>query len=273
MPDFLTSSQTEAIHALIDKVSERQRQDFGNLSTDVKPDGTLITACDRWSDQAFVDGFSIITNGEGVLSEEGTKVVPSSSAYWVVDPLDGTTNFAAGIPYWAISLARFVDGRPMEAFLELPLLQERIVAIRGQGVWRNGKPMDMTSRSSANSSCVSLCSRSIRVLQQRPEHPFPGKIRLLGVASLNLVSVALGQTMAALEATPKIWDLAAAWLVLSEMSCSVHWLGADPSHLEPGQDLSNVDFPVLTAGSSQVLERLLPWGQVLQNDWRYKERS
>ena len=59
MPDFLTSSQTEAIHALIDKVSERQRQDFGNLSTDVKPDGTLITACDRWSDQAFVDGFSM----------------------------------------------------------------------------------------------------------------------------------------------------------------------------------------------------------------------
>jgi myo-inositol-1(or 4)-monophosphatase len=49
-------------------------------------------------------------------------------------------------------------------------------------------------------------------LQRKPDQPFPGKIRLLGVASLNLVSVAMGQTVGALEATPRIWDLAAAWL-------------------------------------------------------------
>jgi myo-inositol-1(or 4)-monophosphatase len=110
-------------------------------------------------------------------------------------------------------MARFEAGVPVLAILEVPPLRQRIVAIRGQGAWRNGKPIPPPAEQVHNAGCASLCSRSIRVLQKLPQRPFPGKIRLLGVASLNLVSVAMGQTMAALEATPKIWDLAAAWLV------------------------------------------------------------
>ena len=123
--------------------------------------------------------------------------------------------------------------------------------------------MTASSRQNANSACVSLCSRSIRVLQRKPNQPFPGKIRLFGVASLNLVSVAMGQTVAALEATPKIWDLAAAWLVLDELGCPIRWLKADPAELSPGQDLSQTSFPMLAAGSWSALARFLPWGEAL----------
>ena len=260
---LLNPQQLLAVHQLLDRVADRQRQDFGHIVSDVKADGSLITACDRWSDEALVEGLSDLAPGESTLSEEGEKDCPSSSAFWVVDPLDGTTNFAAGIPYWAISVARFVDGRPTEAFLEIPSLRQRIVAIRGRGAWRNGKPLSPETRLQAGSACVSLCSRAIRVLQRRHEDPFPGKIRLLGVASLNLVSVAMGQTVAALEATPKIWDLAAAWLVLSELDCSLQWLDRDPGALTPGQDLSDVSFPVLVASSQAELERLRPWGESL----------
>ena len=260
---LLNHQQLLAVHQLLDRVSDRQRQDFGNIVSDIKSDGTLITSCDRWSDEALVNGLSALAPGEFTLSEEGEKVCPSSSAFWVVDPLDGTTNFAAGIPYWAISVARFVDGRPTEAFLEIPSLRQRIVAIRGLGVWRNGKSLSPDTRLQAGSACVSLCSRAIRVLQRRHQDPFPGKIRLLGVASLNLVSVAMGQTVAALEATPKIWDLAAAWLVLSELGCALQWLDHDPAELTPGQDLSDVSFPVIAASSLAELERLRPWGESL----------
>ena len=260
---LLTSQQLLAVHQLLDTVADRQRQDFGNIASDIKADGTLITVCDRWSDAALVQGLDQLAPGEFTLSEEGEKRCPSSSVFWIVDPLDGTTNFAAGIPYWAISVARFVDGRPSEAFLDIPSLRQRIVAIRGQGAWRNGKPLSQETRLQAGSGCVSLCSRAIRVLQRRHQEPFPGKIRLLGVASLNLVSVAMGQTMAALEATPKIWDLAAAWLVLTELNCSVQWLDHDPAALTPGQDLSDVSFPVLAASSQAELDRLRPWGESL----------
>jgi myo-inositol-1(or 4)-monophosphatase len=252
-----------SLHALLDRVADRQRADFGHMVSDIKADGTLITACDRWSDSTLVGGLAELFPGEGVLSEEGDKRVPTSEAYWVVDPLDGTTNFAAGIPYWAISLARFEGGVPVLAVLDVPPLRQRIVAIRGGGAWRNGKPLQPPSRHPHPAGCASLCSRSIGVLQKLPDRRFPGKIRMLGVASLNLVSVAMGQTVAALEATPKIWDLAAAWLVLSELSCPVRWLLRDPSGIVAGTDLSATDFPVLAADRPQTFERFVPWADAL----------
>jgi len=233
------------------------------MASDLKADGTLITACDRWSDQTLVAGLNSLFPGEGVLSEEGQQRVPLTSAYWVVDPLDGTTNFAAGIPYWAISLARFEQGRPVLAVLDVPPLRQRIVAAVGQGAWRNGKPLQPPSLQDHPAGCASLCSRSIGVLQKLPDRRFPGKIRMLGVASLNLVSVAMGQTVAALEATPKIWDLAAAWLVLSELGCSVQWLQTSPEAIAPGRDLAQVDFPVLAADQRSTLDRFRPWGEAL----------
>ncbi|MEB3327221.1 MAG: inositol monophosphatase family protein [Synechococcus sp.] len=251
---------------LIDRVADRQRADFGHVGSDLKADGSLITACDRWSDSTLVEGLAGLFPGEGVLSEEGAKIVPRSQAYWVVDPLDGTTNFAAGIPYWAISLARFEAGVPVLAVLDVPPLRQRIVAIRGQGAWRNGRPLTPPSHHPIQSAeCASLCSRSIGVLQKLPNRRFPGKIRLLGVASLNLVSVAMGQTVSALEATPKIWDLAAAWLVLSELECPIRWLGRSPQAIAAGADLSAADFPVLAADRPETLSRFMPWAEALNS--------
>ena len=101
------------------------------------------------------------------------------------------------------------------------------------------------------------------VLQKLPHQRFPGKIRLLGVASLNLVSVGMGQTISALEATPKIWDLAAAWLVLQELNCPVRWLVRDPAQLQAGEDLSQANFPVLAARDAETLARFKPWADAL----------
>ncbi len=259
----LNDVQIDQINTLLDEVSIRQKRDFGNLSSDKKPDGTLITECDRWSDKTIVKALSKITKKEGVLSEEGSQIVPKSLAYWVVDPLDGTTNFSAGIPYWAISMARFVNGQPQTAFLDIPALQKRVFAIKGKGVWVNNKQITSEYRNKSESDCVSLCSRSVRVLQQKPETQFPGKIRLLGVSSLNMISVGLGQTLAALEATPKIWDLASAWLILSELNCSIKWLDQDPAKLVCGENMSAVNFPVLTANTEDYLNKLLPWAEAL----------
>jgi myo-inositol-1(or 4)-monophosphatase len=251
------------LSALIDRVAERQRSDFGQSSADLKADGTLVTACDLWSDRTIVDALQSLYPGEGILSEEGNRQLPASEAFWVVDPLDGTTNFAAGIPCWSISLARFEGGKPVLAILDVPPLGTRIIAKAGQGVWRDGSKLQPPRSKPNPGGCVSLCSRSITVLQKRPDCPFPGKVRLFGVASLNLVSVAAGQTVAALEATPKLWDLAAAWLVLRELSCPLHWLRRDPAAIPPGTDLTATGFPVLVANDAANLRLFLPWGEIL----------
>jgi myo-inositol-1(or 4)-monophosphatase len=73
----------------------------------------------------------------------------------------------------------------------------------------------------------------------------------------------MGQTISALEATPKIWDLAAAWLVLQELNCPMAWLSRDPSQLPAGEDLSQANFPVLAARDADTLALFKPWADVL----------
>ena len=126
----LTNQQLKDLDSLFQLVSDQQLKDFGNISASNKSDGSLVTNCDLWSDKTIVEALSIIAPNEGVLSEEGGKLVPKTSAYWIVDPLDGTTNFAAGIPYWSISVARFVDGNPQSSFLIIPTLKKKFVAIK-----------------------------------------------------------------------------------------------------------------------------------------------
>ncbi len=259
----LSKDQFYSLHVLVDTVAKRQLEDFGHINSEVKPDGSLITNCDRWSDNHIVEGIAKLTNKkEGVLSEEGSKNIPSTNAYWIVDPLDGTTNFAAGIPFWAISIARFVEGKPETAILDIPALKKRIVAIKGEGVWLNEKKIEPNTIST-KSDCVSVCSRSISVLQKKPDQRFPGKIRLLGVSSLNITSVALGQTFAALEATPKIWDVAASLLILNELRCCIKWLSNNPINLPIDKDLSAVNFPLIAANSEKNLQKLELWGDML----------
>ena len=98
----LNAEQLSELNNLFNSISDKQLKDFGNITASNKADGSLITSCDIWSDQTIVEGLSKIAPNEGVISEEGEKIVPPNDAYWVVDPLDGTTNFAAGIPYWSI---------------------------------------------------------------------------------------------------------------------------------------------------------------------------
>ena len=258
----LTNKQLNELDSLFTLVSERQIKDFGNISASNKADGSLITSCDLWSDKTIVDGLASIAPGEDVLSEEGDKCIPKTKAYWVVDPLDGTTNFAAGIPYWSISVARFVDGKPQTSFLIIPTLQKKFLSIKNKGVWLNNKKID-PKQNIHESECISLCSRSIKILQKKPNSVFPGKIRLLGVSSLNLTSVAMGQTFGAIESTPKIWDIAAAWLLLEELNCSIEWLETDPLNLVSGQNLSDVNFPLIACRSKEKIEILKPWGNLL----------
>ena len=73
----------------------------------------------------------------------------------------------------------------------------------------------------------------------------------------------MGQTFGAIESTPKIWDIAAAWLFLEELNCSVEWLDMNPLHLDPGKDLTDINFPLIAARTEEKIEVLRPWGNLL----------
>ena len=141
-------------------------------------------------------------------------------------------------------------------------MQKKFLSIKNKGVWLNNHKID-PKQNNYQSECISLCSRSIKILQKKPNSVFPGKIRLLGVSSLNLTSVAMGQTFGAIESTPKIWDIGAAWLLLEELNCCIDWLETDPSNLVAGLDLSDVNFPLIACKSIEKIQILKPWGDLL----------
>ena len=82
----------------------------------------------------------------------------------------------------------------------------------------------------------------------------------------TFAAIAIGQTIAALEATPKIWDIAAAWLILEELHCLIKWLETNPKDIVSGTDLTSVNFPLLTASSEDQLNNMLPWAKALIED-------
>ena len=73
----------------------------------------------------------------------------------------------------------------------------------------------------------------------------------------------MGQTFGAIESTPKIWDIAAAWLLLEELNCSIEWLDINPMHLTAEQDLQDTNFPLITSRTKEKMKVLRPWGNLL----------
>jgi myo-inositol-1(or 4)-monophosphatase len=113
-----------------------------------KQDGSLVTQFDRWSDQQLRMGLQSAFPDHGVLSEETTHVFPEADWCWIIDPIDGTTNFSRGIPLWAISLGLLYRGTPVYGYVYIPPLGDRFWGhwpgdsglTMTAGAWLNGSP-------------------------------------------------------------------------------------------------------------------------------------
>ena len=101
-------------------IGDRLMQDFGNIQADEKEDGSLVTQADKWSDREIREAIALSFPEHGVLTEETEHIFPDNDWCWVVDPIDGTTNFTRGVPLWAISLGLLYKGTPVFGFVYIP---------------------------------------------------------------------------------------------------------------------------------------------------------
>ena len=248
-PDFWAKvthfTQTET-----HKVGEKLLEAFGSATADQKADGSLVTQYDKWSDKELCDRIQETFPEHGVLSEEAEHTFPDTNWCWVIDPIDGTTNFTRGIPLWGISLGLLYNGTPVFGHVYIPSINEHFHGFwtgdsglqMPTGAFVNGKAIHTAPDLPSGSHFFSLCARSTKVL----ENPFPCKIRMLGVATYNLLTVASGVSLGAVEATPKIWDIAAVWAIVQAAGAS--WVALDGKSSFPlvvGKDYSSFPFPTL----------------------------
>lgn len=247
------------IENLTKQVGDRLLTDFEQTRVAIaKDDGSLVTKSDRWADTYIKDALEKAFPEFGVLTEEGSQILPDLEWTWVIDPLDGTTNFARGIPIWGISLGLLHQGTPVFGYVAMPPLQQNIYGWaddRSAAAFCNGLPLQLAAdppdAAKLDNYFFSACSRS---LAKMGRSQFPFKLRMLGVASYNLLTVALGSTIGAVEATPKIWDIAAVWVILKAIGAV--WIpleSADIFPLELGKDFSQRSFPTLVISHPQFL--------------------
>jgi myo-inositol-1(or 4)-monophosphatase len=223
------------------------------LTATLKPDKTVVTEADLAADQLIKEAILQQYPMEVILSEELQPVLSNnSSAVWVIDPLDGTTNFSLGLSIWGISIARVVNGTPIIAVVNFPAIGELYTAEVGKGAWLNENPIrvkpPIPGQPTAFFAC---CTRTFR----RYEVKLRYKCRVLGSAAYSWCAVARGMAVIAFEATPKIWDLAGGWLIVQEAGGAV--AAYDEAQVFPlisDWDYRQSNFPTLMAASPELLE-------------------
>ena len=180
-------------------------------------DNSLVTDMDLQSEHLFRTFLRREFPDHSFLGEETGNEPRDPEHYWIVDPIDGTTNFAHGIPYWGPSLAYWHRGEPTLALVHFPALDCLFMARRGGGATLNGQPIrTSTAREYSPMTTVALHSRTHYTHHLR----LRAKVRVLGSIIGNMCFTARG-TFVAAHGRGRLWDVAAGVLILQEAGAVV----------------------------------------------------
>ena len=228
-------------------------RDFGeveNLQVSLKGPSDFVSSADRRAEDLLYKELSKARPTFGFIMEERGKIAGSDpSQTWVVDPLDGTTNFLHGIPQFAISIAAMKDENIVAALVFNPVADELFVAERGRGGFLNERRLRVAGRRDLSNSVV--CCGIPHAGRGDPAK-FRGElaavqsrvagVRRTGAAALDLAWVAAGRFDGFWERALSPWDLAAGMLLVREAGGIVTDLDGELSVLEKGSVLAGNEF-------------------------------
>ena len=186
-------------------------------------DSDIVTSADRESESIITSFIRQHYPSHSILSEESGESQGKSGVRWVIDPIDGTTNFFSGIPFWGVSIGIERDGIREMAVVYAPATGEMFHAVRGEGAFLNGRRIHASSENRLSRAVVSTgfpvdkdvnpdnnLDNVARVL------PRIRDLRRLGAAAVDICYVAAGFLDAFWELNLHEWDVHAATLVLEE---------------------------------------------------------
>ena len=200
----------------------------GRFSVLEKSRANLVTEADEASQAAIVQSLKSRFPEHGFLGEENLNDRSADTeCFWIIDPLDGTTNYVHGFPYYCVSIALSVRGRMEVGVIYDPTRDEIFSAVAGAGAFRNGERI-VTSGETQLKSAMAMASLPIAA---DPNDPAVRRflnamtqlqtVQRTGSAALNLAYVACGRTDAFWSSSLYVWDIAAGSLLVSEAGGSV----------------------------------------------------
>jgi len=185
----------------------------------------LVTEADLASETAIIASLNEDAPDIEVMAEESFtgKLEKAKGAIWVIDPLDGTTNFAHGVPFFAVSIAVLKDGHPLIGVIYCPMQNELFCASSGGGAWMNTRRIHVTETEFPIQALIAtgfpynIHERLDTVIYQvQNVLPKVRDIRRCGAAAVDLAYVSCGRLDGFWEMDLKPWDTAAGWLLVSE---------------------------------------------------------
>ena len=227
------------------KAGRSLTRDFGeveNLQVSVKGPGNFVSAADLKAEQTIFEMLTKARPGYGFLGEERGLIEGTDKTHtWIVDPLDGTTNFLHAIPHFAINIALQRDGAVVAAVTHNPVTNELFWAERGKGAFINDKRLRVAARQRLDESVLATGipflghgqhANFLKELHQVSQRV--AGVRRFGSAALDLAWVAAGRFDGFWERDLNAWDLAAGTLLVTEAGGRVTDADGDDEILRKG---------------------------------------
>jgi len=208
---------------------KRDLGEIENLQVSMKGPANFVSLADKRAEEMLYTDLNKARPGYGFLGEEGgNREGTDKSHSWVVDPLDGTTNFLHGIPHFAVSIGLLREGVPIAGLIYNPANDELYMAEKGAGAFLNDSRLRVAGRKQLN-ECVIACGlphigRGDHELSRKEMTALQPKVaglRRFGAASLDLAYVAAGRLDGYWERNLQPWDIAAGIVLIKEAGGTV----------------------------------------------------
>ncbi|KAA9042001.1 inositol monophosphatase [Ginsengibacter hankyongi] len=219
----------------------------------------LVTEADHAADKAIQEVIKKSFPGHGIVSEETAEKVTDSEFKWIIDPIDGTVNFANGIPICCVSIGLEQNGKMLMGAVYNPIFKEFYFAERGQGSTLNDKKISVSNKTEVLRSCLvtgfpytylDQPNGPLQVFERLIRKGIP--VRRLGSAAIDLCWVAAGRFDGFYEHQLNAWDSAAGFIIVEEAGGKVTDLKGDTySPYQPG----------IIATNGVIHDELIEWVQ------------
>lgn len=218
-----------AIRAMLETAGGFAMPHFLNVTPAWKPDRTYVTEADL-AVQAFLqEELEARFPDDGIVAEEHDlrKEPRSGDRYWIVDPIDGTASFVAGLPSWGIALGLMEGGQPVAGFFWMPASRDFFYTTPGEAACRNGRAFSMKPPQPLHPETL-LLTHSRPHQRYTLSSVYPGKVFCVGSAVAHLCYVATGGADAVLIGHDKVWDLAAGLALLVKNGGILRYVNGPP---------------------------------------------
>lgn len=243
-------------------IINRASLDLERVQVSAKQPNDFVTEVDRAAEQAIIEVIREAYPEHGILAEESgnSAGAENSEVQWIIDPLDGTTNFIHGFPQYAVSIAMAERGIIQHAVVYDPGRNELFTASRGSGSFLNDRRIRVSKRIRMNESLIGtgfpfkyMQHMDAYLAMFRDLSEKTAGLRRPGSAALDLAYVACGRTEGFFEIGLNPWDMAAGVLLVTEAGGLVSDFAGEADYLNTGN---------VVAGSPKIFGQLLPIIQV-----------